>query len=237
MIRAVFFDFYNTLAHFWPPVQQIQVSACKELGVVVTRNGILRGYGAADDYFSRENGRLPLFRRSEGDRKEFFARYEQLILQGAGLDVSLGLADSIWQLTTRVPKSFVPFSDVIPALRILKEGGFIMGVLSNLNSDMGSLIKELGLSPYLDLYVTSKDVGVEKPHARIFLEALKRAGVSPSQAVHVGDQYHSDIQGARAVGINPVFVDRDNRYPEVADCPRVRSLLEVKPLLGRMGAD
>ena len=125
----------------------------------------------------------------------------------------------------------------IPALRLLKKDGFKIGVLSNLNSDMGSLVKELGLGPYLDLYVTSRDVGVEKPHARIFLEALKRAGVSPSEAVHVGDQYHSDIQGARAVGINPVFLDRDNRYPEVTDCPRVGSLLEVKPLLDRMGPD
>ena len=235
MIKAIFFDFYNTLAHFWPPVQEIQVGACKELGIAVSKKGILRGYGLADDYFSRENGKLPLSRRSEREREEFFARYEQLVLQGAGLDVSLGLAHSIWHLTTGVPKSFVPFGDVIPALRLLKKDGLRIGVLSNLNSDMGSLVKELGLGPYLDLYVTSRDVGVEKPHARIFLEALKRAGVSPSEAVHVGDQYHSDILGARAVGINPVFLDRDNRYPEVIDCLRVESLLEVKPLLARMG--
>ena len=58
-------------------------------------------------------------------------------------------------------------------------------------------------SPYLDLVVTSGEVGMEKPHPPIFHEALRRAGVEAGDAAHVGDQLSSDVDGARNVGIQP----------------------------------
>jgi putative hydrolase of the HAD superfamily len=235
MIKAVFFDFYNTLVRFWPPVEDIQIAACREMGLMATREGIQEGYGAADAFFNQENSRSSLARRSKEGRDQFFARYEQLILKGAGLDVSLDLARRIWELTTLVPKSFVPFDDVVPALKALKGVGLTLGVLSNLDRDMGALAKELGLKPYLDFCITSREVGAEKPHPPIFLAALARAGVSPEEAAHVGDQVHSDVEGARAVGIMPVLLDRESQHLEFAGCRRVRSLGEVKAVVGRSG--
>lgn len=235
MIKAVFFDFYNTLVRFWPPVEDIQTTACRELGVYVTKEGIREGYSAADEFFNLENSRSSLSRRSQGHRERFFARYEQLILKGAGLEVTLELAQRIWRLTALVPKSFVPFDDVVPALQELKEAGLTLGVLSNLDRDMSALVKELGLEAYLDFCITSKEVGAEKPHAPIFLAALARAGVRPEEAAHVGDQVHSDVEGARAVGVMPVLLDRENQHPGMTECPRVRSLAEVGAVVGRSG--
>ena len=123
MIKAVFFDFYNTLAHFWPPVQEIQAAACREVGLFVEKEGILKGYAKADELFSRENHDRPLYLRSEEERNRFFSHYEQLILRGAGLDVSLALAESVWRIGATVPKSFSLFDDVKPTLSRLKEMG------------------------------------------------------------------------------------------------------------------
>ncbi len=234
MIKAVFFDFYKTLARFWPPVEEIQRDACEKLGVTVTTQGVLRGYGAADDYFSRENATFPLAHRSEEERDRFFARYEQLILKGAGIDASLDLAQAVWRLTSEVPKGFAPFDDVIPALASLKGRGLTLGLLSNLYRDMAPLLSEMGLAPYLDVCLSAKDVGVGKPHPRMFLAGLERAGVTPAEAVHVGDQLYSDVHGARAVGILPVLLDRDGSYPEAVDCPRVKDLGELVCLVGEM---
>jgi putative hydrolase of the HAD superfamily len=75
--------------------------------------------------------------------------------------------------------------------------------------------------------VTSKEVGSNKPEPPIFLAALDRAGVSASEAVYVGDQYDTDVVGARGVGIKPILIDRYGLMPEVSDCPRIRSLPEV----------
>ena len=200
MIKAVFFDFYNTLAYFWPPVQVIQAVACREVGLFVEEEGILRGYAEADKVFSRENHARPLYLRSEEDRNRFFSRYEQIILKGAGLDVSPALAESVWRVGASVPKSFALFDDVAPVLSQLKAKGIATGVLSNLAEDLEPLVEGLGIAANLDALVTSIEVGAEKPDPRMFNAALERVGARPEEAVHVGDQYHSDVQGARGGG-------------------------------------
>jgi putative hydrolase of the HAD superfamily len=231
MIKAVFFDFYNTLVRFWPPLDEIQQASCQELGLRVSKEGINRGYAVGDVYFNQENERRPLALRTDAERLDFFARYEQLILENAGLPVSLGLAKQIWQIAISVPKDFVPFEDTMPALARLHERGYRLGILSNLRRDMAALCQQLGLSPYLDFCISSTEAGAEKPHPPIFLAALKRASVAPGEAVHVGDQHRSDVLGARAVGIHPVLIDRNGWHSKVDDCPRIASLGELEPLL------
>lgn len=231
MIKAVFFDFYNTLVRFWPPLDEIQQASCQEFGLRVSKEGINRGYAVADVTFNQENERHPLALRNEAERLDFFAKYEQIILENAGLPVSLALAKQIWQIAISVPKDFVPFDDAIPTLARLHERGYCLGILSNLRRDMTALCQQLGLWPYLDFCISSTEAGAEKPHPPIFLAALKRASVAPGEAVHVGDQHRSDVLGARAVGIHPVLIDRNGWHPKVDDCPRIATLGELEPLL------
>ena len=231
MIKAIFFDFYNTLVRFWPPLDEIQQAACNEVGLNVAKEGIERGYSVADAFFNRENERHPLALRSDEERLAFFARYEQIILDNAGLLVSLDLARQVWIMAMSVPKDFILFDDVVPALEALKSHGYRLGVLSNLRHDMDQLCQRLGLSPFLDFSISSVEVGAEKPHAPIFQAALKRASVKPAQAVHVGDQYRSDVLGARAVGMHAVLIDRGGWQNDVNDCPKISSLPELEKLL------
>ncbi len=88
MIKAVFLDFYNTLVHFSPMREEVQARACGSFGIQTTPDGLARGYALADAYMDSENaGDLPLARRSPEEQRRFFAEYERLILQGAGVDV------------------------------------------------------------------------------------------------------------------------------------------------------
>ena len=231
MIKAIFLDFYNTLVRFWPPLDQIQQVSCRELGLNVSQEGINQGYAVADVYFNRENELRPLAERSEEERSEFFAGYEQMILEHAGLPVSLDLAAQIWKLAISVPKDFIPYDDVIPALSQLHQQGYRLAVLSNLRRDMSELCQGLGLAPYLDFYVSSAEVGAEKPHAAVFLAALEKAAVAPGEVVHVGDQVRSDVVGARGVGIHPVLLDRGGWHQDIDDCVRIESLEQLQPLL------
>jgi putative hydrolase of the HAD superfamily len=231
MIKAISFDFYNTLVQFWPPLDEIQHSACQGLGLNVDQSQIERGYSVADVYFNQENGLRPLADRSEDDRLAFFSRYEQILLENSGLAVSLDLAKEIWRLAMAVPKDFIAFEDTLPALELLKSQGYRMGILSNLRRDMGQLCEQLGISGYLDFCINSAEAGAEKPHAPIFLAALDRVSVAPSEAVHVGDQYHSDVLGARGVGMYPVLIDRGGWQADVDDCPKISSLSDLTGLL------
>ena len=231
MIKAVSFDFYNTLVKFWPALEDIQEVACGQLGISVSKAGISRGYSKADVVFNRANEDNPLALRSEEERLDFFAGYEQIILETAGVSVSNDLARRIWTVAMSVPKDFMLFDDAIPALRVLHAKGYRLGVISNLRRDMDQLCQRLGLAQYLDFCVNSVEAGWDKPHAPIFRAALSRSAVAPEDSLHVGDQYRSDVLGARGVGMHSVLLDRGGWHDDNYDCATISSLTELVPLL------
>lgn len=231
MIKAVFFDFYNTLGRFHPPREELQAQACGEFGIPVTPEGIAVGYSLADTFMAHEVAREPLGKRDSNGVKAFFAEYQRLILQGAGVEVTLDLALQVSARLRRLSYGFALFDDVLPTLETLKGRGLVLGLLSNNEGDMDALSQELGLTPYLDFAVTSGDVGASKPHPAMFLEALRRSRVEPQEAMHVGDQYEADVMGARAAGIHAVLLDRDGLKGSIKDCPRIRGLSEVPGLV------
>lgn len=55
-------------------------------------------------------------------------------------------------------------------------------------SALGDIIVDLGLSQFLHPILFSEEEGVEKPNPVIWERALSRAGVTASQAVHIGDE-------------------------------------------------
>ena len=227
MIKAIFFDFYNTLVYFFPTVEDIQLCACKELGLTVTKEGLIKGYNTADSFFNRENSLMPISDRSERERTEFFAVYEKMILEGAGITVSFTLATQVWELTTLIPRRFRLFGDVKSTLKDLKKLGLTLGIITNLNQDMDVLLNELDLQTIIDVIVTSSEVGVEKPHPSIFLRALDKVGITPQEAIHVGDQLFSDAQGAKAVGIKPVLIVRDLLVSREDDVKTIKTMGEL----------
>ena len=231
MIKAIFFDFYNTLVRFWPPLDQIQQAACQEFGFKIAGEAINYGYSVADIYFNRENELKPLATRTEAERLEFFSRYEQILLENAGLSVTLELAQQIWQVAISVPKDFIAFDDTVDVLKRLNDQGYRLGVISNLRRDMDQLCSDLQIAPYLDFCITSEEVGVEKPDPAIFVVALERAGVKAAEAVHVGDQPRSDLVGARGAGLHAVLLDRGNWHEDVDNCVRISQLSELEALL------
>jgi putative hydrolase of the HAD superfamily len=235
MIRAVFFDVYGTLAGFQPSRYEVQSQACADFGIKVTPEGILRGYADADAYMSEQTALRPLRLRDPKEREAFFAEYELLVLRGNGIEVSRAQALDIWRRLRRIPYEMVAFDDVVPALRQLKQRGLTLGLISNIDRDGGELAESLGLASYLDLTVTSGEVGAEKPDPAIFQAALAKARAQPSEAIHVGDQPSSDVEGARGAGISPVLLDRDGNHVRFDRCPRIESLRELPGLVGDWG--
>ena len=124
-----------------------------------------------------------------------------------------------------------PVDDVVPALQALKRQSLTLGLISNIDRDGAELTHSLGLACHLDVTVTSGEVGAEKPHPQIFRAALAKAGANPEDAVHVGDQPTSDVDGALGAGIRPVLLDRDGNHEGFDRCPRIESMAELPPLM------
>jgi HAD superfamily hydrolase (TIGR01549 family) len=232
MIKAVFFDLHGTLAYFYPPRHEIHVMAAHNCGVEVNPEAIRQALPIVDKAWRSVVMGQGKNAGNGKERSTLGGLYEQELLRKAGVEVTLEIAsriiDGFWKLITH----FVPYDDSIPALKVLKKRGLILGVLTNIaGGDINVICKNLGFTPYLDVTVSSEEVGSGKPDAPIFLAALQRAGVKANEAMYVGDQYLVDVRGAQGVGMSAVLVDRENTSPDITSCPRIQSLNQVEKLL------
>jgi putative hydrolase of the HAD superfamily len=220
-LKAVFFDMYGTLAGFDPPREQIQAQAAEKFGLEVTQEGIDAGYHLADEHMTKQNATKPVRTMNGNEQWAFFARFEQLVLQGAGHDLDLALAGEIWAEVRKQEYELALFPDVIDGLEKVREMGLIVAVLSNMNTSGDRLCEDMGLVGHVDFAMTSGESGVEKPDPRIFKAALVKAGVEAGEAAVVGDQLESDIYGAENAGLMPILMDRYNGHPNYDKHPRV----------------
>jgi putative hydrolase of the HAD superfamily len=123
------------------------------------------------------------------------------------------------------PASWRLYDDVESSLRSFRERGLILGVVSNWDTRLRRIAEGLGLGDLVDFLVISAEAGVRKPDPGIFRLALEKAGVSPEEAIHVGDLAEEDVEGARRAGIRGVLIERTRRlvFPS-GRAPRVGSL-------------
>src|SRR5690606_24443056 len=117
----------------------------------------------------------------------------------------------------------------------LRSSGYTLVVVSNSDGRVTRFLETAGILSMVDAVIDSGTVGVEKPDPRIFHIACERAGVTPEEAVHVGDIFDIDVKGARAAGVEAVLIDPQALMPH-ADVVRIRSLTELPELLPRAAA-
>lgn len=118
-----------------------------------------------------------------------------------------------------------------PALQRARAGGIALGVVSNSEGRLASVLDRVGLLTELPLVVDSHLEGVQKPDPEIFRRALVRLGpafeATPERVVYAGDIPEVDVFGARAAGMQGVLVDAFGLYEDRHDVPRVRSVAEL----------
>jgi len=103
------------------------------------------------------------------------------------------------------------YPDVMGTLKQLRDMGLKIGLITNgLESDYREILRKTGLSNFFDVTVGIDTVGKMKPHEDIFLYAVKRLGVLPTETLFVGDRLKEDYKGSRKAGLRPLLIDRDD---------------------------
>jgi putative hydrolase of the HAD superfamily len=117
-----------------------------------------------------------------------------------------------------------PTPGALDTMHSLQLAGLAVVVVTNSNGHGAENLRDSGFGgvPVIDSTV----VGVAKPDRRIFEIALARAGVAPSETVHVGDSLANDVAGARAAGITPIHFD-PLRACRATDHRHIRSLAGI----------
>jgi FMN phosphatase YigB (HAD superfamily) len=111
---------------------------------------------------------------------------------------------------------FRVFPEVRMVLETLRQRGLPMAVLSNWDIFLPDVLESLDLCRFFEFILTSAEIGVQKPAPQAFEQALQRAqvllpGLTASACYYVGDHYEGDVLGARAVGMTPLWLVRDER--------------------------
>jgi len=125
-------------------------------------------------------------------------------------------------------ENFSLYEDALPVLEELRRREIRIGLISNGQRDLEEFVEHHALD--VDAVVGSKAHGRVKPHASIFVAALQALGAEPAEAAMVGDSYEDDIEGARALGIRAILLDRDGLMPDASD--RIDTLLALPAALG-----
>ncbi len=223
VIKAILFDWVDTLALMEPDWSQIWIKALHEMDVELSKKEMIRGIFSAERQVPE--GR-PL-KWTESSDEDDFIRYLQIVLEEAGgrIPERAILLETVKRIRQWFSdSSFSLFDDVMPAMETLKNRGIILGVISNMYDSLMPICNALKMSNLLDFTLTSGEAGVSKPEPGIFLQALKKAGTTDIETIYVGDQYEMDILGARGAGLKTVLIDRYNRYPAFKECPRIFDL-------------
>jgi putative hydrolase of the HAD superfamily len=171
-------------------------------------------------------GEFDMLTYDEKHRKEFWTRYNDALLEKLGVEENrlfvASQIDELWWSFSHVQV----FPDVEPTLAMLKEKGLKIGLVSNgFKQDLDHVLGELDLENWFDAIVCIDSCNCSKPDKRIFLYALEKLGIWPSEAIFVGDSVLQDYEGASAVGIKPYLIDREGKLPNNYDT--IKSLTEL----------
>ena len=222
-VDGVLLDLGGTLIWPEPAAEMLFCEASQLIGFQVTPIDLLRVSAEVDQQIYVP---LPISRNQEAD---FFAYGNMMVLRKLGFEATLSHGWFIYHyVVDRI--HYHKFYDVDIVLSSLRAAGFCLALVSNAVPSTRDRIRSLGLEPYFDAILLSGEVGFEKPSPEIFLEALNNLDMIPTEVVHVGANYTSDVRGAQSAGIPAVLLDRTGRYLDV-DCITVRNLTEFQELI------
>jgi putative hydrolase of the HAD superfamily len=221
-MKAVLFDVDFTLARPGPelgPEGYVRAGERHGLRLEATR------YEAARDAALVDLRRHPELEHDD----EIWFRFTERIVRGMG-----GGEDSAYDCAVEITRgwerheNFELYDDVPAALAALRAAGLRIGLVSNSARDVREFANHHGLD--VDAGISSFHHGRSKPHASIFRAVLDLIEVQPAEAVMVGDTIADDIDGALALGMRAILVDREGVNTDFE--PRVETLNELPELLG-----
>lgn len=213
--KYITFDCYGTLIDWEGGIRKAVKKLADKYGFNINLEGI------SDKYIKVE-----LEVEAEQYRKyhEVLQLASKKLLKQEGFDISDGdamkFADSIY--------SWQPFPETHGSLAALKNKGYKLVILSNIDNEIIKRSVEL-IDINFDGIVTAEEVGSYKPAYGHWQEMLKRFNASKEEVLHVAASYIHDIIPAKEQGFNAVWINRNNEQPTREIRPDLE-LKDLKPL-------
>ncbi len=193
---AVLFDFRGTLFSIQDDPTWVKCAAAR-IGRDLHDDEVAQICRRLDDTIG---GRADLAEALERCDTSLEVHRDALLAWFAAAELDDELAHAIWSHDHEEPAANYPFPDTEPVMRALHEDGIRQAVVSDIHYDIRDHFVRHGLDAYVDAYVLSFELGIQKPDPAVYERSLEALGVAADRALMVGD--HASHDGAAAaVGI------------------------------------
>jgi FMN phosphatase YigB (HAD superfamily) len=232
-IKAILFDLDGTLFHHLPSSGEVFMEYVRSLGFQVSETDRIRAEHWVHYYFAYSPEIQADTKLFEDDQKGFWVNFMKRRLVAVGIDKmqSVNLAPNVSAYMSKVykPETQVP-EDARALLKLLKESGYMLGMVSNRDNPYQEEMQKLNLDCYFQFFLAGGEVNSFKPEVLIFERALELSGTAAQETMYVGDNYFADIVGSQRAGLVPVLYDPISLFPD-ADCAIIKSFAELPELL------
>ncbi len=211
-IKFIYFDAANTLLHK-PLLFTRMQSVLNDAGITIGQEELRLRHKFLSEVFT-----FP-----DQTNAGFYLSFNMELLRLIGVADGEELARRIFDACSYLP--WEAFEDC----GSIGDIGLPMGIISNWDHNLEErleLLAPLRFNPVIG----SMKTGVAKPSPALFELAINKCGVEPGEILYIGDSIKLDMEPARRLGMQTVFLDRINAFP-FYNGPRIGSLHELKDLI------
>lgn len=229
-IQAITFDAAGTLMHVAEPVGETYARLAHDLGASLSPQALAAGF--REGFPAMPPMAFPGLdeaARLRAERAWWHDLVARVVRQAGGVASFDEYFDTLFAYFAS-GAAWRAYPEAHEALRSARRRGLRVGVVSNFDSRLPPILRELGFESLLDTVITSTGCGAAKPDVRIFRHALETLGTAADTALHVGDSLDSDYHGASAAGMRAVHLHRDDS-PAGGNVPTIEHLGELDPYL------
>ena len=228
-IQAVLFDMFDTLMLI-EKNHQFYALSLKRAYRILVENDLKVEFAVFRDAYIKARDVL----YAEADAKLAEPHFD-LRISNALRNLGYSKVDS--EVVTKATNAFCEgFMEYVridnDAKRILEQlhGKYKLGIVSNfaIPECIDKLLQKHDLERFFDVVMVSAVINKRKPSPIIFKRALVQLNVSHKNAVFVGDTVDADIDGAKAVGMKAIYIERrEQKMQNAMPDHTIKSLAEL----------
>jgi putative hydrolase of the HAD superfamily len=211
--KVIFLDAVGTLFGVKGSVGKVYAQIAQRFGVEVASDALNKAF-----FQSFKTASPPIFPQSKPEeipKREFewwhaiaLHTFEQVGVLDQFSDFSAFFTSLYAHFNTAEPWFVYP--DVLPALQHWQQLEIELGVLSNFDSRLYSVLQALDLTQFFTSITISTEVGAAKPDPKIFAVGLDKHHCCADSAWHIGDSCQEDYHGAKAAGLRAIWLQRND---------------------------
>lgn len=211
MLDAVVLDFGHTIVDFALNEQALHAAyeEVRQLLVEYAASEVPSASALVEGVSKRLSARVnESYERQDLQELDIVAEFQALLA-----DLNICVPDNLTRTIVGIEhrallaELFVPPAN-LAALQALRSEGLRLGLVSNITY-LGDMVRDdldrLGLLELFGAVILSSEIGVRKPHPRIYEAALDQLHVPAVHTVFVGDRLREDVMGPKSVGMRAIL--------------------------------